>query len=365
MFKILFGIIFYFLSANLSLANIDNEHWIFHHLGKDYSFKAVPSQKGLPKVHLTEIAKTFNLKIEFNWDSFQIKLINPSQSKSVSFYTFSNQIEGFNFTTKLSKSPEFNKVDLLVPIDFGDRALRPLLTGKAPPYIAELPKRTFDVVIDPGHGGNDWGTSLKTQNGVLTEKQITLEFARILKSQLEANGISAHLTRDDDVFLTLTERSEIANQLKAKLFISIHINSSPNPSHRGFELFVLSLKDQDSETRKAIEKEQQRIPDNLPDGFEKALADLRAEAQLEKTLKWASLISNTLKTTSSSAGSPIKMGPFFILYGAEMPSVLIELGFLTHAEDRKQILDHTKRNLIANNLSKAISDALKKEQQKP
>jgi len=349
----------FFIFVSNSQANIEEDKWIFHFEGKNYSFQAYPSQKGLPRVSLLDIVEKFKLQMIYDDEGFLITLRNPKTDNFIQFYTFSPHIVGKNFESTLSKAPEFFKVELHLPIDFGDRGLRPLLSGKPAPYIEISNLKAVDVVIDPGHGGNDWGTHLKVNKTVVSEKEITLKFSKILAQELSKLNISNFLTRTEDSFLTLPERTAIANKLKAKIFLSIHVNSSPAPKQRGFEFFVLSLDEQDAESRTAVEKEQQRIPENLPDGFEKALADLRSEAQLEQSLKWAKALNISIGSILVPAKQSIKMGPFYVLYGAEMPSVLLELGFLTHPEDRKVLLNEQTLFKTAQALSASLATSIK------
>jgi N-acetylmuramoyl-L-alanine amidase len=366
LFKILnfFYILILFVYSPEVRANIEKDRWIFHIDNKQYSFQAFPSQKGLPRVSLNEIVKKLNLKLIYDTENFRITLINPKINYFIQFYTFDTHIVGKNFESYLSKSPEFFNVELHLPIDFGDRGLRPLLTGKPPPFF-EVPKTpagvdlTTDIVIDPGHGGNDWGTHILEKQKSLAEKDITLKFSKMLSEKLKELKVSNYLTRQEDSFLTLPERTAIANKLKAKFFLSIHVNSSTSPQLKGLEFFVLSLQEEDSEARSAIEKEQQRIPENLPEGFEKALADLKSEAQLEKSLKWVKRLNQALASQKSFSKNRVRMGPFYVLYGAEMPSVLLELGYLTNVEDRKRLTQDETLLKLANDLAVSLASTLK------
>src|SRR5690606_24443508 len=132
----------------------------------------------------------FNLEIKFDSESFKIHVKNPRNQKEVHFFTHSVEVEGWDFKIRLSRPLEFAGARPLVPIDFGDRVLRPLLDGQKPSGFEDLgitkdssslvPKprqRTVDILIDPGHGGNDFGATIKVENREIYEKDLVLDIA--------------------------------------------------------------------------------------------------------------------------------------------------------------------------------------------
>ncbi len=260
----------------------------------------------------------------------------------------------------LSRRPEFVGNELCVPIEFGDRVLRPLLTGKAPttPLFPTDPRllSSVEVILDPGHGGNDHGARVE---GVM-EKDLVLAFAKDVHEALATLGIKSLLTRDEDVFVTLSERARIANQSAAKLFLSLHMNSSPQPELGGFEVYVLSLTSDDSSGRASVAREHQIIPSDLPEGFEKAVADLRATANFETSLRWAEITRQSLQTRlRASSARNVRMGPFYVLYAAQMPALLLELGYLSNTGDREKLMLTESRKSMAQDLALKIASTLK------
>ncbi|MEO5666769.1 MAG: N-acetylmuramoyl-L-alanine amidase [Bdellovibrionota bacterium] len=364
-------------------ANISEGAWIFHGPNGDETFKRAHSLRGTPYVCLPELMLRFSLKLRYDPSSFEMLLENPARGNFARFKTYSSDVEllfakgapatyikkrrGLKlpedlFTsvhTFLSRRPEFVGPSLCVPIEFGDRVLRPLLTGKTsetPLFVSD--KRALEstqVILDPGHGGNDYGASA----GGLREKDLVLAFANDLKNALTALGVRCLMTRESDVFVTLSERARMTNHSAAKLFLSLHMNASPQPELAGFEVYVLSLTKDDSGGRAAVAREQQFIPSDLPEGFEKAAADLRASANFERSLRWADMSRQYLKEQfKESSSRSVRMGPFYVLYAAQMPALLLELGYLSNTGDREKVFNPDTRRVLAEGLAQKIAASL-------
>lgn len=357
------------LAISHAAANLENNLWIFHYQNSKIAFKpSTASPRGNPLIYLEEIVKKFSLKMSFSQNDFKITLLNPANQKSISFFTWSKTVAGDTWTAQLSRKIEFDQARPMVPLDFGDRALRPLLTG-VPTSQARLsePPKNVEVVIDPGHGGNDYGGAVKSGAHWIFEKDLNLLLGRELSEQLKALKISNTLTRETDAYLTLPERTRFANEQKATLFVSIHFNIDPNKDSKasGYELYVLSLKADDAKGRAVTARENQIIPDDLEEGFERALSDLRAEAHLESSIELAKTVKTLLNQTFKSTQRNIQMGPFYVLYGAEMPALLIEVGYLNSSADLKFILNDAKRKTFIEKLSSSLSQSLKQTTKKP
>jgi N-acetylmuramoyl-L-alanine amidase len=316
-------------------------------------------------VALEDIASRFHLKLSYDPASFEVRLADPRSQREIKFYTYSTEVEGPRFAIRLSRHPEFAGARLSVPMDFGDRALRPLLTGLAPEPVPAPTLKDVDVVIDPGHGGNDYGASIEAGRFKVHEKNLTLRLALELAQILRDKGLSVSLTRTDDVYLTLPERTRYANEVGAKLFLSIHMNADPKGKSSGFETYVLSLKQSDVRGRTAVARENMIIPEDLSESYERALSELRAEATLEKSLEWAKTLSAPLSRSLKPVGRPIKMGPFYVLYGAEMPAILLELGFLTSANDREVMMSASSRQKLLKDLGESLAEHLKQGIKQP
>ena len=172
---------------------------------------------------------------------------------------------------------------------------------------------SVDVVIDPGHGDLDPGANI----GTVYEKDITLDIALKTGELLKGAGYTVHLTREDDSFLDLEERAEIANKKRAKVFVSIHCNSSEDGSGQGIETFYT---DQKSESDGILAEILQL---NL-------IEYTRAEDRLAKTANYT------------------------VLVRTDMPAALIEVGFLTNKTERELLITDEYQNKIANGISSAI-----------
>lgn len=366
-------LLIFFLIGGLPIsarANLEEENWIFHWNKKDYSFKRQGERRGTPLICLDEIAKKLPLKIEYDPVRFSLKISKAKNQAQLS--THSNQILGsllvagkmMNFESHLSIKPVFLGARFCLPTEMGDRVLRPILDSFPPDSLpVKIPSKAgeIQVIIDAGHGGNDFGAHRqvsRTQH--FREKDFVIQLAKELRAELGKLGVSAQLTREADHFLTLPERAEIANNSRAQFLISLHMNSSNNPKARGYEIFVLSLDQADANARSAVARENQFIPADLPGWLEKAIADLRAEANLESSLKWAESLNQALKTKfKASASKNVQMGPFYLLYAAAMPALLLELGYLTNPKDRALMLNPLSRKSMAEVLAKNIANQLK------
>jgi N-acetylmuramoyl-L-alanine amidase len=351
-------------------ANLEADHWIFHTAAKDYSFKREGDRRGTPLICIPEISKKLPLKISYNPEKFSLTFRKGKNYSRV--WTYSSKVQGqvfvsakpLDFETRLSIKPVFLGARLCLPTEAGDRVLRPVLESFPPDSlpVSQLSEpEAIDVIIDAGHGGNDFGAHRRISKAQhFMEKDFVLQMAKELRGQLENLGLKARLTRESDHFLTLPERAEIANHAQAKFFLSLHMNSSHNPKAHGYELYVLSLDQSDAAGRSAVARENQFIPADLPNWLEKAIADLRAEANLESSLQWARALDSGLKSQWKPSGKKsIQMGPFYILYGSATPAVLLELGYLTNPQDRSHMLNPLDRKSLAENLAKIISKQLK------
>jgi N-acetylmuramoyl-L-alanine amidase len=211
------------------------------------------------------------------------------------------------------------------------------------------------VVIDPGHGGKDHGT---TGVSGLREKDLVLDVSLRLASLVRDRlGSEVVLTREDDTFISLEERTTIANRSRADLFLSIHANSSPYKLASGAETFFLNF----TSSREAMDvaarenASSQRSVAELQDIVRKiTLKDKRDESE-----DFAARIQSALFRTQRTKGIAtknrgVKAAPFIVLVGAEMPSVLVEIGFLSNAKEEAELKKPEYRQQIAEALLKGL-----------
>lgn len=213
------------------------------------------------------------------------------------------------------------------------------------------------VVIDPGHGGSEIGA---VGPSGLTEKFLVLDIAQRLRSMLEERlGIEVRLTRDNDIDKALEERTAFANNLKADAFISIHANSYRGRSVRGAETFFLSDRASDDEAMRvaAIENDALQLqgPASGDDELQMLLWDMAQTAHLQESSVLAEMIQSKLNTLGGATDRGIKQAPFRVLKGANMPAVLVEVGFLSNPEEERLLSDSSYRQQIAEMLFESLN----------
>jgi N-acetylmuramoyl-L-alanine amidase len=211
------------------------------------------------------------------------------------------------------------------------------------------------VVLDPGHGGHDAGTHGPSG---LTEKELVLDVSQRLAMLLEDRlGSEVVLTRTDDTYVPLEGRTRIANEHKADLFLSIHANSSPVKSVTGVETYYLNF----TTSRSALDlaaRENAPAESSIFD-LKDVLEKIALKDKIDESREFASRLQTSLytltKTSTPAKNRGIKKAPFVVLIGAQMPSVLAEIGFLTNANDEALMRRTDHRQKIAEALYKGIA----------
>lgn len=194
------------------------------------------------------------------------------------------------------------------------------------------------IVVDAGHGGKDPGAIGPSG---LKEKNITLAMAKLLKTELERElGCQVILTRDRDVFIPLEERTAIANKVGADLFISVHANASHNKSAYGVETYYLNFSKNDKAA--AVAARENGISLKQVGDLELILFDLMANAKINESSRLAAEIQNSLvrdlkREYPDVRDLGVKQGPFYVLVGATMPSVLVEAAFISHKREETRL----------------------------
>ena len=213
------------------------------------------------------------------------------------------------------------------------------------------------IVIDPGHGGEDLGA---VGPGGLVEKDLTLLLARRLKTMLHDRlGTEVFLTRNSDVFVSLEERTAIANRLQADLFISIHANSSSIRSISGIETYYLDFARTRSEREVAARENAATISNvsNLEELVKKiAQADKSAESRELASFLQKKLYSGVRTLFPSPKDRGVRTAPFIVLIDANMPAVLTEVAFLTNPRDEKLLKKEANQEVVVKALFSGIED---------
>jgi N-acetylmuramoyl-L-alanine amidase len=211
------------------------------------------------------------------------------------------------------------------------------------------------IVIDPGHGGDEDGA--KGTRGTL-EKTLTLSVARRVKSGLETRlGARVLLTRDDDRTLPLDERAAFANNNKADVFVSLHANASLRRTAAGAEVFFLSLDRADEEARRVAESEGVAMPvfGGGTREIDVILWEMAQTRHLVQSAELAKVLETQLRASVPMSPRPIQQAPFRVLVGANMPAVLVELGYLTNAEQESALASAPFQTRLAQAITEAVA----------
>jgi len=217
------------------------------------------------------------------------------------------------------------------------------------------------VVIDPGHGGVDPGAIGK---GGTMEKQVVLAFAKQLKSKLDALGtVDVFLTRDDDIFLPLAERVDVAHHHDADLFISIHADALAEKYARlvrGATIYTLSEEASDEQARALAAKENSADLiagmqlDETQDEVNLILLDLMRRETKNYSITFGRTMLTKLKGQLVLNKKPLRSADFRVLRAPDIPSVLLELGYLTNPKDEKLLTSATWRDDVATHIARAV-----------
>jgi N-acetylmuramoyl-L-alanine amidase len=216
------------------------------------------------------------------------------------------------------------------------------------------------IVIDPGHGGKDPGCYI---NGGLKEKDIVLDMAKRLKIKLEKRlGCEVLLTRTTDIFIPLDERTAFANIKKADLFISLHVNAHKESAIYGIETYFLNMAT-DKQAVLVAARENATSEKNISD-LQSILNDLMLNTKISESSRLAHSVQDGImgdlkKKYQVNKSLGVKQAPFYVLIGAEMPSILIETGFLTNSIERKKLISDNYREIISEGISRGVDEYIK------
>ncbi len=217
----------------------------------------------------------------------------------------------------------------------------------------QLGLSVHSVILDPGHGGKDPGTS---HNGIV-EREVTLELAKMTGAILAARGMKVHYTRQDNRWISLEDRSHKAHKVKADLFISIHVNANPKPAVSGFETYYLDFASS-SEAARLAGVENAVSERNLGE-MEGMLADLMLGARTQESRRLARNIQNSTLARLKKKGyatrdGGLKSAPFVVLLGSGMPGVLVEVGYCTNVQEARWLTGKKYRTALAEGIAAGI-----------
>ncbi|MCQ2806302.1 N-acetylmuramoyl-L-alanine amidase [Helicobacter pylori] len=231
-------------------------------------------------------------------------------------------------------------------------------------FIKTKHKKHKKIVLDAGHGGKDCGAM---SANLVCEKDIVLEVVKFLHKELKKRGYSVLLTRDKDIYIDLVARTELANKKGADLFISVHANSIPKRSTsnaHGIETYFLSTAR--SERARKVAEQENRDDVNLMDYFSKSLLlnslntqRLIVSNKLAIDVQYG-MLQSVRKNYPDVVDGGVREGPFWVLAGALMPSILIEIGYNSHAIESKRIQSKPYQKILAKGIADGIDSFFSK-----
>ncbi|MCQ2939767.1 N-acetylmuramoyl-L-alanine amidase family protein [Helicobacter pylori] len=231
-------------------------------------------------------------------------------------------------------------------------------------FIKTKRKKHKKIVLDAGHGGKDCGAM---SANLVCEKDIVLEVVKFLHKELKKRGYSVLLTRDKDIYIDLVGRTELANKKGADLFISVHANSIPKRSTsnaHGIETYFLSTAR--SERARKVAEQENKDDVNLMDYFSKSLflnslntQRLIVSNKLAIDVQYG-MLQSVRKNYPDVVDGGVREGPFWVLAGALMPSILIEIGYNSHAIESKRIQSKPYQKILAKGIADGIDSFFSK-----
>jgi N-acetylmuramoyl-L-alanine amidase len=230
----------------------------------------------------------------------------------------------------------------------------PTAVERVPIVEARTPGRPL-VLIDPGHGGQDPGAT--AVSGDVAEKDLALQLARELRDKLASDGrVRIAMTRDDDRYLTLDQRSGLARELGASLYVSLHMDSAPNPLARGATVYSLSDVASDEESARLARSENSAVARAAgSDGSVRAiLSDLVVQSQMRASATLAERLVRNASASVELRPNPHRFADFHVLRSAGVPAVLFEAGYISNVDDEAMLRDPKQRARIVAALARAI-----------
>lgn len=320
----------------------------------EYTFDVAGKYKytGPTKLSIDNIDK---ILVADNKDSVRIKISNDNNPKIT--YSLSSRELSIDISAKATdnkpndkKEPEINTIPEALPA----------VVAKQVTSI----KRNKTIVLDAGHGGDDVGAVGPNKR---YEKVINLNVTKYLATILKQRGYTVYLTRSKDVFIKVLERTVLANEKNADLFMSIHTNAVPKEKANevdGIETFFLSPAREERAKRVAALENKSDIREmssSSKDVFLESLNRPRITASHKFAIDvQAGILQSARSKYKDVQDSGVREGPFWVLVGAQMPSILVELGYISHPVEGKRLYDKSYQQLLANGIANGVDSYFSK-----
>lgn len=234
----------------------------------------------------------------------------------------------------------------------------------APAAVISSARKKMRIVVDPGHGGKDPG-AVRSR---VREKDLNLAVSKELFKLLKKGGFEVKITRDNDTFIALSERSRMANNFKADLFVSIHTNASKNKQANGFQVYFRSEKASDKEAAEtaALENEAMQYEEVHYNFVDALLQSLAKNEYINESSKLAGYVRNAVYKQPGigigvSQNDSVRQANFYVLKGVQSPAILVEMGFISSQKDRGRLTQSAVQKKMAQGIYNGIYNYAKKE----
>lgn len=301
--------------------------------------------------------------IEWQWDSFSHTVTLKGKDEDAKVIVGSNTAFIGEQAIVLSRPVIMEDSQIIVPADFESLVLN-IIKRKIDRVTAQPRQGVREIIIDPGHGGKDPGAIGKSG---LQEKNVVLDISKRLYKELKARGFKVSLTRDDDTFISLQNRTEIASQTNADLFISIHANSNTTRSVYGLEIYTLKNLDvlekneaQRNENHNRLFKELNMDSSN-PD-VAIIISDMLYSHKQEESELLAPYIAKSTSRYINARNRGAKTARFFVLRNTLIPAVLVEVGYISNPKEENLLSTGEYRQKIALGIAKSIVEFIHGEE---
>ncbi len=315
-------------------------------------------------VPLIRLCETYG--IEWKWDSFIRTAVIKHKNGNIILRPGSDRILVNGEERKLGSPVLFNNGVVFVPVTFVKKDLGLIVAPRALaekgfekiPEVRVPGKYSIKaIVIDAGHGGKDPG-AIGRRTGI-RERDLTLSVAKKLKRVLEDNGIRVIMTRDSDEFISLPERVKMANSSGADLFVSIHINASRSRSMSGFECYYLSEATNDNARaleafeNATLKTDEGTVVEHSSD-LDKTLWDMKLTENRRESAQLAGDICNAVDNSLVARNRGVKTARFYVVKFTRIPSVLVEVGYLSNKFEELKLKDDSYADRMADVIAKGI-----------
>lgn len=304
-----------------------------------------------------ELNKTFKATIQEDFLDQRLRISIYNEQIIIllesSYLSFADKTYNFRYPVISRQGKYYIPLKLItdiLPLIFPDK-----ISYKNGSIIADKPvdNSIKTIVLDPGHGGKDPGAVGFTKKNL--EKDVVLKVARKVKDLIETNlNIRVILTRENDSFVSLQERTLLANRENADLFVSLHCNANNSHKYNGIEVYYLSTAKTDE--ARAVETLENSVVYDYEGGEEAVkryddlaliLADMAQNEHLIESYDLSGQIQENIVNKTNGRNRGVKQANFYVLRGAYMPSVLIEMGFISNPEEEKKLVKDDYQNKIA------------------